>query len=77
MQMWIWPLIVAIIIIIVISTVTTMKVAKTQEQQGVFDSEIAEPIRDHPFLFNPIILAIVVAGIFMGIMIAYYAATSY
>lgn len=75
---WLWPLIGVIIIISIIAVFSTMKVAKFQERQSTAaDTEIAAPIKRHPFAFNPIILAYIIAGIFVIAMIVYYAATTH
>lgn len=72
MAMWITPIIVVAIIVILITVYGIRKTAKTNVLIDGRD-EISENIEDHPFTLNPIIWIILVATVFIGIVIAYYA----
>lgn len=73
LSIWVWPLIIVIIGIVAISYYSTVSVTKHQERQQVLDKGVQEKIQNHPFVFNPIILAYVLAALFAGVMIFYYA----
>lgn len=76
MGIWTVPLIIVIVIICLISIVA---VRKTPKENQVVEgrAETREVIEDHPFTLNPILWVILVATVFIGIVIVYYAASFY
>lgn len=77
MGIWLYPAIFVVLILSFVGYILTVRVGHTvEEKSGELDSPIPEAIRDHPFILNPIILSYVIAGIFSGIMIFYYWATT-
>ena len=76
MDIWKVPLIVVTVIICLISIVAVRKSSKeVSVVKG--QEEINEAIKEHPFTLNPILWIILVAAVFMGIVIVYYAASFY
>ena len=76
MDIWTGPLVVVIIIICLISIAAVRKSSKEVPMvEG--RTEIKEVIEDHPFSLNPILWIILVAAVFMGIVIVYYATSFY
>ena len=76
MGIWTGPLIIVAVTICLISIAAIRKSSKLASLVEGKD-EISEAIEDHPFTLNPIIWVIAVATIFMGIVIFYYATTSF
>lgn len=72
MTIWIMPL---IIVAAIVLWITIYGIRKTTKANVLVDGrdEISETIQEHPFTLNPIIWIILVATIFIGIVIAYYA----
>lgn len=76
MDVWAVPLIGVVVIICLISIVSVRKSNKASAMvKG--RTEINDAIEDHPFTLNPILWVILVATIFVGIVIVYYAASFY
>lgn len=73
MSIWVWPLIFVVIGIIAISYYSTVSVARHQDKAQVLDKGVSEKVQDHPFSLNPMIWAYVLAALFTGFMIFYYA----
>ena len=73
MSMWVWPLILVILGIIAISYFSTVSVARHQDKSQVLDKGVSEKVQEHPFTLNPILWAILLAALFIGIVIFYYA----
>lgn len=72
MTIWIMPF---IIVAAIVLWITIYGIRKTSKVNVLVDGrdEISETIQEHPFTLNPIIWVILVATIFIGIVIAYYA----
>lgn len=76
MDIWIVPMIIVVAIICAIGLASARKMHRTDAAVNGQDSAIPKAIEEHPFTLNPIIWVIAVAGIFMFIVIFYYAASS-
>ena len=77
MGIWLYPAIFVILLLCAYSYYVIVRVAKeTEKLDSNEDVPIHEAIKDHPFILNPIILMYLIVGIFMGMMIFYYWATS-
>lgn len=76
MGIWTGPL---IIVAVTISLISIAAIRKSSKMASLVDGrdEIAEAIEEHPFTLNPIIWVIMVAVIFIGIVIFYYATTPF
>lgn len=72
MAIWIFPFIIVTAIIAWICTAAIRKSSKFSSLTGGRD-EIAEMIEEHPFTLNPIIWVILIATVFIGLVIFYYA----
>jgi hypothetical protein len=73
MDIWTIPFIIVVIIII---TICIFAVKKTSRAVGILNEKnapIPEAVEDHPFTLNPIFWIILVAALFVGIIILYYA----
>ncbi len=72
MAIWITPFVIVFILII---GITVYGIRKTSKANVLVDGrdEISEAIEEHPFTLNPIIWVILVATVFIGFVIAYYA----
>lgn len=72
MAIWITPFVIVFILII---GITVYGIRKTSKANVLVDGrdEISEVIEEHPFTLNPIIWVILVATVFIGFVIAYYA----
>ena len=73
MDIWTIPF---IIVVIIISTISVLSVQKSNRAVGILNEKNAEmpkAIEDHPFTLNPIFWIILVATLFVGIIILYYA----
>jgi hypothetical protein len=73
MDIWTIPFIIVVIIII---TICILAFKKTSRAVGILNeknAEIPEAVEDHPFTLNPILWIILVAALFVGIIILYYA----
>ncbi|QUW21720.1 hypothetical protein JSQ81_18370 [Sporosarcina sp. Marseille-Q4063] len=73
MDIWTIPF---IIVVIIISTICILSVQKSSRAVGILnekDAAMPEAIEDHPFTLNPIFWIILVATLFVGIIIFYYA----
>lgn len=76
--MWLYPTIIVCVILCLVGYWLTVRVGHRVEDSGSErDPEIPEEIKEHPFLFNPIILSYVIFGGFTGIIIFYYWARGY
>ncbi len=73
MAIWTIPFTIVVIIICLISVVSARKTNKASALVTGKDSEIPEVIEDHPFTLNPIFWIILIATVFTGIVIVYYA----
>ncbi|MFC4409388.1 hypothetical protein ACFOZY_02935 [Chungangia koreensis] len=73
MSIWLWPLLIVIIGIVLISYFSSVSVTKQQQKAQVLDKGISQKVHDHPFTLNPIIWAYILAAVFSGILIFYYA----
>lgn len=64
---------------IIICLISIFAVRKSSKLNSMVDgkNEISEAIEEHPFTLNPIIWVILVATIFIGIVIFYYATSFY
>lgn len=73
MSVWIMPL---IIVTFILSWITIASIRKTTKLSSLTSGrdEISETVEEHPFTVNPIIWIILVATVFVGIVITYYAA---
>lgn len=77
MGMWTIPAVIAGVLIVAYSYYATVKVMKmTGERSSVVntttDTPINKAVRDHPILFNPIIIMYVIFLLFTGLIILYY-----
>lgn len=77
MDIWTVPLMFVILIILLIGLMSIRKWKNADAVIGEKDSPIPEAIEEHPFTLNPIIWIILVAAIFTGIVIFYYATSFY
>lgn len=73
MSIWLWPLIIVILGIILISYYSTVAVARHQAKNQVLDKGVSEKIQQHPFMLNPLLWSILLAALFIGFVIFYYA----
>lgn len=71
-MVWIIPF---IFVIGIVSWITIASIQKSSKLTSITTGkdEIAQEIEEHPFTLNPIIWIILVATIFIGIVIVYYA----
>lgn len=69
LAIWILPYLVVTAIILWITVTSVRKAMMSMGER----TEISETIEDHPFTLNPIIWVILLATIFIGIVIVYYA----
>lgn len=76
MDIWIVPMIIVVAIICAIGLASARKWHRADASVNGQDSAIPKVIEEHPFTLNPIIWVIAVAGIFMFIVIFYYATSS-
>ncbi|WP_186669393.1 hypothetical protein [Sporosarcina sp. BP05] len=76
MDVWTVPLITVALIISIIGFIAVMKWRKASVLAEGPDNHISGPIEEHPFNLNPIIWIVLVAVLFIGIVIFYYAASS-
>lgn len=75
MGIWTIPAGIAAVIMIVVgyySTVGVMKMTARRAATTEMDTPISKTVREHPVLFNPIIIMYIIFGLFTGIMILYY-----
>ena len=77
MDIWTVPLIIVILIICMIGSISARKGHRKETVTQGGDSPIPETVEAHPFTLNPIIWIILIAAFFTGIVIFYYAASSY
>ncbi|MEG0383623.1 short-chain dehydrogenase [Solibacillus cecembensis] len=71
--MWLYPTIFVCVILCIVGYWLTVRVGHGIEKDGQErDSDIPEPIMEHPFLLNPIILSYIIFGLFTGSIIFYY-----
>lgn len=73
MGIWTIPAIIAGLLIVgysVYSTVGVMR--KTEQRASGMDTPIPRSIKEHPMLFNPIIIMYFIFLLFTGIIIFYY-----
>ncbi len=77
MEIWTIPFSIVVIIICMIGFLSVRKWNKADRVVHGQDSAIPEAIEDHPFTVNPILWVILVATLFTGIVIFYYATSSY
>ena len=74
MDIWTIPFGIVVIIICAIGIISARKTS--QAASGFLNernAEIPKAIEDHPFTLNPILWIIMVAALFIGIIIFYYA----
>ena len=71
MKIWLWPLAGVILLIVAIGIGMSRKMDGMIPEDG--QDEIPAEVREHPFKFNPILLVIGIAALFMAIVIFYYA----
>lgn len=77
MTLFTWGAIIVVIILCALSAYSTVAVGKHISARGTeLDTSVDPAIKRHPFLLNPIIMMYIVVGIFMAIVIFYYAAAS-
>lgn len=73
MGMWTIPTIIVCIIIGIISYYLTLNVMKKTEQRArVTDTPIPKSVKEHPIVFNPIIIMYIIFLLFTGFIIFYY-----
>jgi hypothetical protein len=77
MDIWTVPLLIVVAIICAIGFASVRKWNKADRVVNGHDSSIPAAIEDHPFTLNPIIWVILVATLFTGIVIFYYATSSF
>ncbi|RUQ30618.1 hypothetical protein ELQ35_07965 [Peribacillus cavernae] len=72
--MFIWILTVLVIGVILVSLIYTVSVGRTQKAlKGEYDTQINENVQNHPYLRNPIFLAIAIFFIFVLGYILYWS----
>ena len=76
MNVWAVPFISVVLIICIISLISAKKWNKAYVVVDGQDNQISDPIEEHPFTLNPIIWIALVAVLFIGVVIFYYAASS-
>lgn len=71
-MVWIVPF---LFVFAIVSWITIASIQKSSKLASITTGKdkIAQEIEEHPFTLNPIIWIILVAVIFMGIVIVYYA----
>ena len=77
MDIWTIPFIIVVITIIAIGVISAQK--SSRAAIGFLnerDAEIPKVIENHPYTLNPIFWIILVAALFIGIIIFYYAFSS-
>ncbi|MGG0656825.1 short-chain dehydrogenase [Rummeliibacillus pycnus] len=73
MGVWTWPLVFVALMISALSLVWTMRIAKNQEvQSGSNDESVSKTVEENPTMLNPIFWFYGIAGLFMGLVMAYY-----
>jgi hypothetical protein len=74
MSTFIWILMLIVIGIILVSLIYTLRTAKTQKVlKGEYDTQINENVEGHPYVRNPVFLAIVFFIIFTFGYILYWS----
>ena len=76
-DVWTGPIVIVFVIVAGIALFSLRKKPR-YNPDGVLnrqDRSVAEPIEDHPFAFNPILLVILVVTLFIGMVIMYYWST--
>ena len=73
MDIWTIPFIIVVITIITISVISVQKSSRAAGILNEKDAAISKVVEDHPFTLNPILWIILVAALFVGIIILYYA----
>lgn len=77
MGIWTVPAIIAGVVIVIYSYYSTVGVMKkTAQRASEMDTPINKTVRDHPVVFNPIIIMYIIFLLFTGIIIFYYWSTS-
>lgn len=71
-----WGASIIVIVLCGIAAYSTVAVAKHIDRRDSERDTIEPAIARHPFLLNPIIMMYFVVGIFMAIVIFYYATAS-
>ncbi|WP_413365120.1 short-chain dehydrogenase [Lysinibacillus sp. 3P01SB] len=71
-----WGACIIVIALCGIAAYSTVAVGKHIDRRGSEHDTISSAVARHPFLLNPIIMMYFVVGIFMAIVIFYYAAAS-
>ncbi len=71
-----WGACIVIAVLCGIAAYSTVAVAKHIGQRDSEHDTISQTVARHPFLLNPIIMMYFVVGIFMAIVIFYYAVSS-
>lgn len=71
-MVWVIPY---ILVAAIVSWITVASIRKSSKLTSITTGkdDIAQEIEEHPFTLNPIIWIILVATIFIGIVIVYYA----
>lgn len=74
LTVWVMPFLIVSFLLV---WITVSSIRKTSKLASLTDGrdEISENVEEHPFTLNPIIWIILIASIFMGIVIVYYAAS--
>jgi fatty acid desaturase len=77
MDIWTVPMIIVVLIICLIGLASARKLHHANAGTNEQDSAIPQAVEEHPFTLNPIIWIILVAAFFIGLVIFYYATSSY
>lgn len=73
MSTFIWILCILVIIIILYSLYYSLVVLKTQkDKKRELDHSVEGSAHDHPYLLNPIFLALIFAAVVVAVFIFYY-----
>lgn len=73
MSTFIWILCILVVIIILYSLYYSLVVLKTQKvKKGDLDPSVEGAAREHPYVLNPIFLALIVAAVVVAGFIFYY-----
>lgn len=73
MSTFIWILCILVIIIILYSLYYSLVVLKTQkDKKRELDPSVEGSAHDHPYLLNPIFLALIFAAVVVAVFIFYY-----
>lgn len=73
MSTYIWILLIVVIVMSIYLLFYTLSVAKGQKAvKGKYDSSLDDSVKEHPYLWNPIFISLLVATVLIVGFIFYY-----